>query len=275
MSITADRKYPAIGSPHPKNNPQRKQCRGECGQLGHGVWDASIDEDRILEMHALSRNPNGYAVACGRDPHRVLGLDLDRKNGLDGCARITEIAETIGFELPETIRVKTPSGWHIWLSLPPGVHVSNSVGKVGTISAPGVDVRSLGGGLVGPGSRGPKGTYLLDCAPDTPLAPIPSKLLDLLAVRDKPRTDSFVRGTAISSKRITGLVATVLDAKPGSRNAVLFWSACRMAEAVAEGGLSDNEARELLLTAAERIGLDHSEASVSIDSAFRTSHGRA
>ena len=275
MNITADKKWPAIRSPHPKDDPLRQKCHGECGQLGHGVWDASIDEGRILDMYNASRNPNGYTVATGRDPHRVLGLDLDQKNGLDGRARIDEIAETMGFTLPETIRVKTPSGWHLWLGLPSGVRIRNRVGRVGPLDAPGVDIRSLGGGLVGPGSRGPKGAYRLDSAPDTPLAPAPDGLLKLL-VQDRPQPERRATGRPINpSRRVTGLLAVVLDAKPGGRNDALFWSSCRMAEAVSDGAIGAADGRELLLTAAERIGLDHMEASASIDSAFRVTIGRA
>lgn len=276
VRITAKgEKIPTLKSAHPEGDPLRGKCRGECGRLGHGIYDATTDEDRIVEMHNASRSPNGYAIACGTAPHHVLGLDLDRKNGHDGVARLQEIAETIGFALPPTIEVATPSGGqHKLYGLPATVRVPNSVGRLGEIAAPGIDVRSRGGQLVGPGSRGPKGTYRLTSDPAAPLAPCPPALLKLL-VRDRPGAQAQnPRRPVNPGRRITGLIAMVLDAKPGRRNDALFWAGCRMAEAVAEGALTENDGRELLLTAAERIGLDYSEASVSIDSAFRTTGTR-
>jgi len=267
VRITARGKFPAISSAHPAGDPLRGKCKGECGQFGHGVYDATCDEDRLAEMLRLSRNPNGYAIGCGMTPHNILGVDLDQKNGLDGRARFAEIAETIGFEVPETILVKTPSGWHLWLSLPAGVHVRNSVGKLGTIAAPGIDIRSLGGQLVGPGSRSPRGAYRLVSPPGTPLAPAPEALVRLL---DAPAEPERPQPTAPSSpgRRVHGLLNTLLGAEQGQRNSVLFWTACRMAEAVNEGAINSRDARELLLTGAERIGLEYGEAQQSISSAF-------
>src|SRR5579872_3597250 len=270
MRITAGGKFPALPSAHPDGDPMRGRCRGECGRLGHGIYDATCDEGRLLEMLRLSRHPTGYAIACGVEPHNILGLDLDRKDGLDGVERLADVAEVVGFELPPTIEVATPSGGlHRWYGMPPSVHVPNAVGRIGAIRAPGVDIRSRGGQLVGPGSRGPHGAYQLISDPDTPLAPCPPPLLTLLIPAPRPAY-AEPRGPVRPSKRIAGLIATVLDAKPGRRNDSLFWASCRMAEVVAEGRISETEARELLLTAADRIGLEYSEACSCIDSGLRT-----
>lgn len=267
-------KVPTIRSAHPVGDPQRGRCRGECGHFGHGIYDATADEERVLEMHALSRNPNGYAVACGREPHRILGVDLDVKNGHDGSARLAEVAETIGFEMPDTIRVKTPNGWHVWLGLPPGARVRNSVGKLGTIDVPRVDLRSLGGQLVGPGSRGPAGDYRLDCAPDAPLAPVPDKLLALVTMEParRPTTGGTFR-SARSSKRVDAVLALVIAAQVGTRNDTLFRAACGMREIVADGEIPEADAWDRLLRAADHVQLDRAEADRAIRSAF-TSYGR-
>lgn len=266
--ITEKGKFPAIPSAHPKGDPQRGRCHGECGRLGHGIYDATTDPDRLAEMLHLSRNPNGYAIACGMPPHHVLGLDLDRKNGHDGVALIEQIAETVGFTLPPTIEVATPKdGRHKWYGLPPGVRVPNGVGRVGTIKAPGIDIRSLGGQLVGPGSRGPHGAYRLLSAPETPLAKAPDALVRLLAAAVEPARPERTVPTN-PARRVHGLINALLGAKEGTRNDVLFWTACRMAEAVSEGAISTRDAQELLLTGAERIGLDYREAEQSISSAF-------
>lgn len=77
-------------------------------------------------------------VACGSG---LLGLDVDMKNGKDGLASL----KALGVD-PEGLVVKTPTGGlHVYYA---GPDVSNSAGKLGL----GLDIRSAGGFLVGPGS---------------------------------------------------------------------------------------------------------------------------
>ncbi|MDX6310852.1 MAG: hypothetical protein QOF44_316, partial [Streptomyces sp.] len=80
-------KLPALRSPHrdetgPVTGPS--PCRGECGRLGHGVYDASSDPARVRELFAAAPWARGYGVACGRPPQHLIGLDLDRKGAADG-----------------------------------------------------------------------------------------------------------------------------------------------------------------------------------------------
>ncbi|MFD0330458.1 bifunctional DNA primase/polymerase [Streptacidiphilus monticola] len=55
-------KFPAIASAHPDDNP----CTGQCGQVGHGVYDASTDPERVRELFAAAPWAAGYGIACGR-----------------------------------------------------------------------------------------------------------------------------------------------------------------------------------------------------------------
>lgn len=245
---TTLKKLPAIASAHPKGDPQHGKCRGECGRLGHGVYDATTDPDKLADMYAAAPWATGHGIAGGRAPHYLFGLDLDQKNGLDGVARLAELAVKHSFTVPETIRVQTPSGWHLWLSAPAGVQVPNSVGKV----APGIDGRSSGGYLIGPGSRSHKGVYRLACLPDTPLAAVPPQLLALLLPPPaQPREIRDVR-PARPGKRIESVLAVLLAASEGERNNTLYWAGCRMAELIADGLISEGEAENLLQRAADR-----------------------
>ncbi|GAA2387006.1 hypothetical protein GCM10010420_07410 [Streptomyces glaucosporus] len=150
------KKLPAIRSPHRDDPPGTPKCRGECGRLGHGVHDFSNDRDRVAAQFAAAPYATGYGIACGRAPHWLIGLDLDRKNGVDGVESLRALADEHGFTMPATVVVATPSGGlHLWLSGPAGVKVPNSASKLG----PGIDVRGSGGYLVGPGSWTPKGVY--------------------------------------------------------------------------------------------------------------------
>ncbi|MFF7330594.1 bifunctional DNA primase/polymerase [Streptomyces sp. NPDC008150] len=256
-------KLPALASPHRTDDtpdPAPAPCHGECGRLGHGVYDASTDPVRIRAMFAAAPHATGYGIACGLPPHHLIGVDLDTKSGTDSSAALRELALRHLFTLPETIVVLTPSGGrHLWLSGPPHVVVPNSAGRL----APGIDIRGAGGYLVGPGSRTVHGVYGI--APGTahlPPAPCPQALLTLLL--PPPRRTRAPRPVGGHGD---GLVQFVLAAHEGQRNTRLFWAACRayedgigpdlapaLATAAVTTGLTDQEARATIASAARMTG---------------------
>ncbi|MER6351237.1 bifunctional DNA primase/polymerase [Streptomyces sp. NPDC001634] len=271
-------KLPAIKSPHDKGH----SCKGECGLLGHGVHDASSDPDRIRDMFRAAPHATGYGTACRVPPNYLIGLDLDIKNGVNGVAELRRLADEYEFAIPRTVAVRTagtpgtPGGWHLWLSGPPDVAVSNSAGRV----APGIDVRGAGGYLVGPGSRGKKGLYRLVGDPDDfTVAPMPEALLRLVtAVKEQPRRERPFRtpiGPGAAGKVLVGLVRLVLDAREGQRNDRLYWAAARAYEHAAAGRLDENAAERALIRAAVEAGLPESEAQRTVASARGTSTGVA
>ncbi|MFF7967176.1 bifunctional DNA primase/polymerase [Streptomyces sp. NPDC007903] len=252
------RKLPALRSPH-HDDPAHPPCHGECGRLGHGVHDASADPARVRALFAAAPWATGYGIACGLPPHHLIGVDLDTKPGTDSLAALRALAVRHRFTIPETVVVLTPSGGrHLWLTGPPDVAVPNSASRL----APGIDIRGAGGYLVGPGSRGTRGTYLT--APDTARlrpAPCPPALLHLLLPPPpRPsRADPADGGAA--------LVHFVRTAHEGERNSRLFWAACRaweqgmgvalagpLLDAARDAGLPEPEARATLGSAARRAG---------------------
>ncbi|MET9562274.1 MULTISPECIES: bifunctional DNA primase/polymerase [Streptomyces] len=254
-------KLPALRSPH-RDDPAAPPCHGECDRFGHGVYDASTDPRRIRALFAAAPWATGYGIACGLDPHHLIGIDLDTKSGTDSSAALRELALRHLFTIPETVVVLTPSGGrHLWLSGPPDVVVPNSASRL----APGIDIRGAGGYLVGPGSRTEHGVY--STAPGTaqlPPAPCPTSLLRLLT--PPPRTHPTTAATP--SQQGQGLVQFVLAAHEGQRNTRLFWAACR----AYENGFGP-QLTEALVDAAVRTGLTEREARSTITSASRmTSH---
>lgn len=265
-------KLPALRSPHHDDpsppageagtvNPAGPRCHGECGRLGHGVYDASTDPARIRELFAAAPWATGYGIACGLPPHHLIGIDLDTKSGTDSSSALRELALRHLFTIPETVVVLTPSGGrHLWLSGPPDVVVPNSAGRL----APGIDIRGAGGYLVGPGSRTDHGLYA--AAPATAHlapAPCPPSLLRLLL--PPPRTNHPTPTS--TGQHGQGLVQFVLAAHEGQRNTRLFWAACRayendigpalidpLVEAALGTGLSEREARATIASAARMTG---------------------
>ncbi|MGI5350185.1 bifunctional DNA primase/polymerase [Streptomyces sp. CA-250714] len=257
------------GHPPPRhpNGPMaapERPCHGECGLLGHGVYDASSDPDRVRALFAAAPWATGYGIACGRPPLHLVGLDLDVKHGTDPLRALHRLAAAHGFTVPATTTVLTPSGGlHLWLRGPADVAVPNSAGRL----APGIDVRGTGGYLVGPGSVTVRGTYRLAPGSATrPPAPVPPPLLALLLpppTRDGATAGAGRRGVADGG----ALVRFVRAAPVGQRNARLFWAACRayesgrgdsLAEPLVQAalalGLPEREARSTVASAAQRAG---------------------
>jgi hypothetical protein len=261
-------KLPAIRSPHRDDPPPgpgagaRGVCHGECGRLGHGVYDASADPVRVRELFAAAPWARGYGVACGRPPRHLIGLDLDRKGAADGLRDLAVLAAAHDFTVPLTRTVITPSGGrHLWLSGPADLVVSNSVRRI----APGIDVRGSGGYLVGPGSRTRAGRYRL--APGSaylPPAPAPEGLLRLLAPPPAPPPPPVRTAPVRTTGSAAPLVNFVLGSVEGERNERLYWAACRAYQA----GHGEDVA-EALVAAALRIGLPEREVRATVASAAR------
>ncbi|MGW7356458.1 bifunctional DNA primase/polymerase [Streptomyces sp. NPDC054802] len=257
-------KLPALRSPH-RDDPEPVLCRGECGRPGHGVHDATTDPAAVRALFAAAPWATGYGIACGRPPHRLIGIDLDVKSSTDSMAELQHLALRHLFTIPETATVLTPSGGrHLWLTGPADTVVPNSAGRL----APGIDVRGTAGYLVGPGSVTAHGAYRL--APGTahlPPAPCPPAMLRLIAPPARPRSTP---GPAAHHGDGHGLVQFVLVAQEGQRNTRLFWAACRayendlgdtltaaLTDAAVHAGLTEHEARATIASAA-RLTADRS-----------------
>lgn len=108
---------------------------------------ATRDEDQIRKVWSARAFNIGVATGDG-----LLVTDVDNKNGKNGTAALK--AYGLPPEAFDTFTVQTPTGgFHVYFS---GPDVTNSVGRLGD----GLDVRSAGGYVVGPGS------VLLDGAKD-------------------------------------------------------------------------------------------------------------
>lgn len=257
-------KLPALRSPH-HEDPPPAPCHGECGRLGHGVYDASTDPLRIRELFAAAPWATGYGIACGLPPHHLIGIDLDTKSGADASAALRELALRHLFTIPDTVVVTTPSGGrHIWLTGPPDAVIPNSAGRL----APGIDIRGAGGYLVGPGSRTEHGVYgTVSGTAQLPPAPCPPALLRLLTPPPRAHHGPPAAPDRPPVQQGHGLVQFVLAAHEGQRNTRLFWAACRayengigeilapqLADAALHVGLTDHEARSTIASAARLTG---------------------
>lgn len=136
--LRAGAKLPLFPSAHDPGNP----CRGECGQLGHGLWDASTDVDVVAAWWAAEP----WANVALRTGDRFDVADLDVKPGADGFASFNELCETSGTRPRVLASVQTANGGRHLYVAPTGR--GNFAGL-----RPGFDWRGTGGYVVAPPSR--------------------------------------------------------------------------------------------------------------------------
>ena len=98
-------------------DPLRGKCRGGCGRLGHGVWDASCDPAVIEQMWL---GPRARCAVSGRIPDKLLMIDIDPRHGGDrSWARL--LAEHGPWpECEQHISGRGDGGLHLWVRRPPG-----------------------------------------------------------------------------------------------------------------------------------------------------------
>ena len=135
-------------------------------------WQALATTDLEMVRKVWSAKPYNIGVAAGDG---LLVVDADMKRGKDGLASL----QALGIKLDGFV-VRTPTGgFHGYYS---GPDVSNSVGRLGD----GLDIRSKGGYVVGPGSTladgakdgQPGGRYAI--VADSSVQPAPAAIVQRL-----------------------------------------------------------------------------------------------
>jgi hypothetical protein len=148
--LRPDGKAPAIRSAH-KDKKVQRECKGTCGQDGHGVYDATTDPDKIRAW--WTANPEyGIGIRTGQASGLVV-VDLD---GPDGETSWTKLEQSHG-PFPPTKEIKTGGGRHLYFQAPgPGVEVLTRRSEYllpwgpDEPNAEGVDVRGEAGYVLAP-----------------------------------------------------------------------------------------------------------------------------
>jgi hypothetical protein len=240
-------KHPILGLAHRKDDPLRATCHGECGRLGHGLYDATTDATTVAIW--LAKWP--WCNWGVRPPVGVVILDVDPRNG--GATALQELTGRHG-ELPPTLTARTGSGGlHIWLS-----YNGPTRGKLCT----GVDVKSNTGYVVAPPSvHACGGTY--EWINQQGAAYAPQWVKDILNPPIRHYPTSGGRGA-----NVTNLIQFVAESGEGERNRRLYWAACRAHEA----GMDPTP----LVDAACSVGLTTSAALATVRSAANAAprHGK-
>jgi hypothetical protein len=211
----------------------------------HGFKDASTDPATIAAWwqqwpDALIGTPTGVKFV-------VLDLDLQHPEAREWYARAA---------LPVTrAHITRSGGRHLFFKLRDDFKCS--AGKIHR----GIDTRGAGGYVVWWPAHGFEVLHR-----DT-LAEVPEWLTKKL---NPPQTAARQFNRSLrSDKDLEPLIRVILHAKEGERNCTTFWAACRLAEHVHSGQVSPGDMIGLVVEAAGRVGLPHSEAKKIADSALR------
>lgn len=177
-------KLPLFPAAHPEGDPLRGKCHGECGKLGHGLWDARKELATLEDWFTKSPNAN-LGIACGA-MSGIIVLDVDPAHG--GDESLANLLAEHG-ELPITPLAHTGGGGRHYLFAHPGAEIRNSASLLGA----GLDIRGDGGYIVAPGSTHPNGNlYRWDTEylpSKTPLAPMPEWMITILRTKQTPKTE--------------------------------------------------------------------------------------
>ena len=212
-----------------------------------GFKDASSDEDVLQDL--WRRCPGTLVGVSTGEGSGFDVLDIDPRHGGDGW-----FAEHRHELLPTRQHRTRSGGLHLLFQHQPGLRCSTS--RI----ACGVDVRAAGGYIIWWPAAG------LPVLSDAPVAPWPAWLSVLLS--PPPRRE--IARTMISDihglQRLAQLVAA---ARPGERNNLAYWAACRAGEMVASGLLRADAAVSIIAEAASRAGLPRAEAERTARSGVR------
>jgi hypothetical protein len=224
-----------------------------------GFHDATCNPERL---RALWRQYPGVLVGVSTgEASNLLAVDIDAKHP-EAKSWWSENRDG----LPTTRVHRTRSGGlHLLFRHVRGLKCS--AGKL----APGVDVRNDGGYVIWWPAAG------MPVLCEGPIAELPTWLHRALLPLPRPKvvTIRFRGGHHSDRRALRGLIRTVATSSEGERNRITFWAACRAAEMLADGSLSESEAIAELAAAAVYAGLPEQEAIRTIRSGLRAERGSA
>ena len=162
---------------------------------------ATRDPEQIHRWFSGTQRNIGVSTSHFGDNQALIVVDVDNKNGKNGDAQILAL-ELAGFELPPSFEQSTPSGGrHL-------IYVADTACKQGVnVLGDGLDIRSRGGYVVGPGSTIDGKSYG-QINGHTPVAPAPQWLLDRLGSASRaPSGDNAPLGGVDTPRAIARALA--------------------------------------------------------------------
>lgn len=218
----------------------------------HSAWQdkATTDADTITSWWRARPQAN-VGIATGRQSG-IFVLDVDPDNG--GNESLAKLEAEYG-TLPATWYVETGSGGGHWYFNYPDFEITNATKALRALGINGIDIRGDGGQVVAPPSVSGKGPYI---STKTTLADAPEWLLEILRPKPRVQQPAERRSYTFTSDRIDQYTRKavqeecdqVVGAPDGDQNNTINIAAYNIGQLVGAGALTENEARDALLSAA-------------------------
>jgi hypothetical protein len=213
----------------------------------NGFKGASADPDVVHKW--WTRCPNALIGVPTGARFVVVDVDLQHEDAQQWLAASRE-------RLPLTRSHRTRSGGLHFLFAPHD-KVKCTAAKLG----PHIDTRGAGGYIIWWPACGHEVLH------GGVLAQVPDWIVETLNPKPVPiPTRASLHRPSTASLR--GALRVLAGAREGERNSALFWTACRMGEAIAAGTISETEAISLLVSVGTAVGLSHHEVVRTARSGF-------
>jgi len=216
----------------------------------HGFKDATINAELINRW--WRQFPNAMIGVATGEKFVVIDCDLQHPEAQQWYARAN---------LPPTRTHVTRSGGRHLL-----FKAHDKVGCTASKLWRHIDTRGQGGYIIWWPAEG------LEVLHGGTLTTVPDWIIQRLnppePVYPAPQSKRPLTTESVHAK-IEGIFRAIASARPGERNSLLHWGACRLAELVAQSLLSSTNAHDIAIEAARRTGLPYPEALRTVKSAFR------
>lgn len=214
----------------------------------HGLKDASTDADTIRTWWA--RWPDATIGMPTGERTKLWVLDVDDPEAVEAV-----------LAPPETRRVETGKGYHLYFKFDPSKPVRNAQrnkGKWPFPALPGAETRGEGGYVILPPSLHPSGRRYAWHGMANAIA-APAQLLRLIERKeakpspgkDKPRRRAIGNGSAYGLAALEAECDAIRDADHGAQEGVFSLAARKIGQLVSGGELDEEFARDALIDAAE------------------------
>jgi hypothetical protein len=244
-------------------------------------WQSLATNDPHQLRRWWRQFPDAIPAICCKD---VVVIDADRHaGGPDGVAALAGLVKCYG-EWPDHPKVLTPgNGQHSYF-LQPNPPLGNRTGQL----PPGIDVRGIGGFVIGPGAVLPDETgWHLAPNHSIDLPPLPQWLEQMVRTEKIPRTNNneVTSQSAITRREqryaeiaLEAGMGDIVTAPIGRRNTVLNSVAYRLGRMIGRGWIDRDKVENCLLYAAFRLrnedGLTAVLATIKsgLDAGYRKPH---
>lgn len=237
-------------------------------------WQNKATTDATVIEGWFSRWPAMQIGLATGPASNLFVLDIDGEEGIDALRRL----ESENASLPDTWVVETGSGglqfYFLWPHQLGKRTIANRAKALAEAGYPGIDWRADRGQVVAPPSSNRNGPY--EIANQSPLAPPPDWLIDLVAITPPPPPPppTLAPATGNIGKRVQSFMQKCLDkvttAPEGTRNHTLYSSVRSTAEIIATyRTMTEGEVEAIFTQAALSIGLTAKETRQTFVSAWK------